>query len=125
MRAFLFIISAFFFLSFVSYGQKPSKEDITQAMKKSWEKEATTSTVKQTVKINEIKMGTSQNSTYAQQLEGVPKGALVTFAKIDWDHNQFYSTGVQVTRRITTAWVFKDQFGDWKVLNVGTVYPGK
>jgi len=68
-------------------------------------------------------LGTSAKSNYAQQLEGVPKGALVTHAKIDWNLNSFYSNETQVTRRITTAWVYKDQFDERAVMNVGTVYP--
>ncbi len=58
-----------------------------------------------------------------EQLEGVPKGALVTHAKIDWNLNSFYSNETQVTRRITTALVYKDHFDEWTVMNIGTVYP--
>jgi len=106
-------------------GDKPTKQDINKVMKTTWEKEPSSLNPKVTVTINDIKMGTSAKSTYAQQLEGVPKGALVTFAKIDFSTNSFYNNDTQKVRRITTAWVYKDQFGEWAVMNTATVYPDK
>lgn len=120
MKKLIFFVFSLIIISQVSYGQKPTKADITTAMNKTWEKQAVP---KQTVKINDIKLGTSEKSNYAQQLEGVPKNALVTHAKIDWDLNVFYTNTTRVTRRITTAWVYKDQFNEWAIMNIGTVYP--
>jgi hypothetical protein len=105
-------------------GDKPTEADITAAMKKTWEKEATSTQPKSTISINSIQMGTSDESNYAQQLEGVPKETTVTHAKIDFTQHQEYSSGVQDTRRIMTAWVYKDQFGEWTCMNIGTQYPG-
>lgn len=118
-KTFLFVL-LFSIFSSISQAQKPTEADITSVMKKMWEQEKGP---RKTVTINSIKLGTSEKSNYAQQLEGVPKNALITHAKIDWNLNTFYSNDIQVTRRITTAWVYKDQFNEWSVKNTGTVYP--
>jgi hypothetical protein len=120
MRKFYLLLLAVAVFTGSASAQKPTKQDITAVMKQTWESEAIP---KKSVTIRDIKIGTSEKSNYAQQLEGLPKGALVTHAKIDWDLTTFYTSGNQVTRRITTAWVYKDQFGEWAVMNIGTVYP--
>ncbi len=104
-------------------GEKPTKDDVTKAIKKTWEQEGNSVQEKQTVSISNITFGTSDASNYAQQLEGVPKNALVTHAKIDFTHHKHYSNGPHSVRRIMTAWVYKDQFGEWAVMNIGTKYP--
>lgn len=108
-----------------AFAQKPSKDDITKAMRTIWDKPATSLHAKSSIEINDIKIGTWDKSTYAQQLEGVPKGATVTLAKIDFTESTFNTDQTQKVRRITTGWVYKDQFGEWVVMNVGTTYPDK
>lgn len=117
------LFAAIFCFSCSAQTGKPSKEDIVAVMKDVWEKAASTTAPKTTVTVNNIKMGTSEKSNYAQQLEGVPKGATVTHAKIDFTHHTFYTNETRNTRRIMTAWVYKNQFDEWSVMNVGTVYP--
>jgi hypothetical protein len=118
----IFFIAILF--SGTSQAQKPTTKDITSALKSTWENPQGPNREKNTVTINSIKLGTSEKSGSKHHFEGVPKGALVTNAKIDFIQNKFYSNETQHVRRIMTAWVFKDQFGDWKVMNVGVVYPG-
>jgi hypothetical protein len=119
----------FFLLSFVivscSSGQKPTKEDITKVIKATWEKAASSFNPKVTVDINDIKVGASTKSNYAQELEGIPKSSLVTSAKIDFTENSFYSNTTRKVRRIMEAWVYKDKFGEWSVMNTATTYPDK
>ena len=105
-------------------GEKPTKEDVTKAMKLTWEKAASTTAPKSTVTINDITFGTSEKANYAQELEGVPKDALITNAKIDFTENIFYTNETKPTRRIMTAWVYKDKFNEWAVMNTYTAYPG-
>jgi hypothetical protein len=104
-------------------GQKPTKDDVTNAIKSSWEKDASNTAPKTTVTMNDITFGTSENSNYAQQLEGVPKEALITNAKIDFTENIFYTDQTKHTRRIMTAWVYKDSFDEWAIMNTYTAYP--
>ncbi len=123
-RLLLFPIMVFL-VSSSADAQKPTKDDVTKAIKSTWEKGPTSSEPKKTVTINDIKFGTSEKSNYAQQLEGVPKGALITNAKIDFTENKFYNNETQHVRRIMTAWVYKDAFGEWAVMNTYTAYPDK
>jgi hypothetical protein len=108
-----------------SPGSKPTAEDITAALKASWERPQTTNQPKQTVTIHDIKMRSSEIANLKHQYDGIPKETIVTNAKIDFTQYMFYSNETQHTRRIMTAWVFKDQFGEWKIMNVGVVYPDK
>ena len=105
-------------------GEKPTKEDVTKAMQLTWEKPASTTAPKSTVTINDIKFGDSEKANYAHQLEGVPENGLITNAKIDFTENLFYSNETKHTRRIMTAWVYKDKFNEWAIMNTYTAYPG-
>lgn len=125
MRRLLFIPVMAFLVSCSADAQKPTRDDVTKAIKSTWEKAQTSFEPKTTVTINNIRFGTSEKSNYAQQLEGVPKGALITNAKIDWTQNLFYTNETQHVRRIMTAWVYKNSFGEWEIMNTGTVYPDK
>ncbi len=125
MKSFLFFPVVALLISCTADAQKPTKDDITKALKSTWEKAATSLEPKKTVTVSEIKFGTSEKSNYAQQLEGVPKGALITNAKIDFTQNIFYNNETQHTRRIMTAWVYKDAFGEWAIMNTYTAYPDK
>jgi len=118
---FLLLISLLF--STISQAQKPTANEVTATLKSTWEKPGTSTSVKTTVTVNSIKFGISEKSNYAQQLEGVPKGSLITHAKIDFTQNSFYTNETQHVRRIMTAWVYKDQFDEWAIMNTGTVYP--
>lgn len=104
-------------------GEKPTKEEVTKALKLTWERAESTTAPKSTVTVNDIKFGTSENANYAQELEGVPKDALITNAKIDFTENQFYSNETKHTRRIMTAWIYKNQFNEWAIMNTYTEYP--
>lgn len=119
----LFLLIALILPGFSSQAQKPTNDDITKVLKATWENSKSSNQAKKTVTINSIKLGMSEKSNYAQQLEGVPKNAWITHAKIDFTQNTFYSNETQPVRRIMTVWVYRDQFGDWGIKNVGTVYP--
>lgn len=98
-----------------------TKADIEAYIKSSWDKP--NGSPKKMMTVNNIVIGNSEPSNYAQQLEGVPKGSTVTHAKIDFTQFTYYSNETQQTRQIMTAWVFRDQFGEWRILNVHTDYP--
>ncbi|MCE3282573.1 MAG: hypothetical protein K0Q66_1310 [Chitinophagaceae bacterium] len=101
-------------------GQKPTKADVTKVIKATWEKSGEGYGPKETVEIHEIKFGASEKANAKQELEGVPKGALVTHAKIDFTLTKHYDDGDKKHRRVMSAWVYKDQFGDWKVKSYGS-----
>ena len=125
MRSFIivFCISNLLACSSNSAGEKPTKDDVIAVMKSNWEKAGSNLNPKVTITINSITFGSSSKANYADELEGIPKNALITAAKIDFTANTFYSDGVQKTRRIMTASVYKNKFNEWDVMNTGTVYP--
>lgn len=107
---FLLVISCI--LSLSASAQKPTKEDVTGVMKRSWEQE---SGPRKTVTIHYIKFGTSEKANLKQEFEGVPKGNTVTNAEIDWTYSKHYADKTENTRRIMMAWVYKDGVGNWRV----------
>jgi len=125
MRSFIivFCISNLLACSSNSAGEKPTKDDVIAVMKSNWEKAGSNLNPKVTITINSITFGSSSKANYADELEGIPKNALITAAKIDFTANTFYSDGVQKTRRVMTASVYKNKFNEWDVMNNGTVYP--
>lgn len=124
MRYLLLLLLSFTLIR-CSSGPKPTKEDIIKVMKETWEQEASSLNPKVTVDVTNIDLGASSEANESQELSGIPKGALVTTAQIDWTENTFYDSGVRQLKRITTAWVYKDQFGKWAVMNTATTYPDK
>jgi len=109
----------------MSTGSKPTKDDVIAVMKSAWEKAGNSMNPKVTITINSIVFGSSSKANYADELEGIPKNALITVAKIDFTANTFYTDGVQKTRRIMTAAVYRNKFNEWDVMNTATVYPDK
>src|SRR5437764_1056234 len=97
MRTLTLLLTSILLFS-CSEAQKPTIADITAALKSTWEHPQTTVREKQTVTVNNIKIGGSDKSNYAQQMDGIPKGTLVTYAKIDFTHNQFYSNETEHVR---------------------------
>lgn len=125
MKNFMLLLLLPFVLISCANGQKPTKEIIMKVMKATWEHAGDSMQPKVTVDFTDIKLGSSQKANYAQELNGIPKGALVTSAKIDFTTNTFYSNTTQKVRRITIADVYKDKFGEWAVMNTATTYPDK
>lgn len=105
-----------------SNSDRPTEDDITAYMKKTWEKEASSTRPKSTITINSITLGTTDESNYAQQLDGIPKNTAVTHAKIDFTQHEHYNDGIHNVRRVMTALVYKDQFNEWVCMNAGVQY---
>ncbi len=124
-QLFPFLIIMASLISCSADAQKPTKDDVTKAIKSTFERAQTSSEPKKTVTINDIKFGDSEKSNLDHQFDGVPKGSVITHAKIDFTQNLFYSNETQHVRRVMTAYVYKDHFGEWEVMNAGVVYPDK
>ena len=122
MKKLILLIAALCFTSCGGGGDKPTETDISNALKKSWERGATSTAVASTVTINSITIGTSDESNLQQQMDGIPKDTTVTHAKIDFTQNEAYNNPKH-TRRVMTALVYKDQFNEWAVMNAGVQYP--
>lgn len=114
MKTFVCLLLTTSLLSFAGFAQKPTKEDITGVMKRSWEQEKGP---KKTVTIHSIKFGTSGKANLKHQVEGVPQGNTVTDVEIDWTYSKLYTDKTESIRRIMMAWVYKDAMGNWRVKN--------
>ena len=79
-------------------------------------KEPTSTAPRSRVQINSVKFGQPQNATLRQQQDGVPEGALVTPALIDFSVRNYHSNTTEVVQRVREAAVYKDAFGDWAVM---------
>ena len=92
-------------------GEIPTVEDITAAVKKAYEYTTTAGDVFK-VTINDIKIGNSQIANLKQELENIPKGALVTDVLLDYS----LSGNINV-RKVTKLWMYKSECGEWKFKN--------
>lgn len=112
MKTILCLLLTACIFSCSSSAQKPTKEDVTGVMKRSWEQEKGP---KKTVTIHSITFGSSEKANLKHQVEGVPKGNTVTNAEIDWTYSKHYTDKTESVRWLMKAWVFKDATGNWRV----------
>lgn len=113
------IIALLMFASFSSYAQTPTKANIENAIRSTWDRPATTSSPKQQVTINSIKIGTQAKANLQDKIDGIPEKSIVTIAQIDFIVREYYSDQTQVTHRVMTAKVYKDQFDEWAAKSNG------
>ena len=129
MKALLKIVSIIVISSIIgcssnsNSGQKPTKEDIISTMKNTWERKGTQFEPKVTITVNDLNIGSSAEANYADELNGIPKGALITAAKMDFTANTNNSDGIHPTRRIMTLSVYKNKLNEWECMNTGCTYP--
>lgn len=97
--------------------EKPTKEIVEQVLRRSWEKAETRFSPKTTLEVNSVKFGKPNKATAQDvQVEGLPQGAIVTPAIVDFSVKTFYSGETQVLRRVREAKVYKDKFDEWAVM---------
>ena len=95
----------------------PTKEIVEKVLKSYWDKsEANYPNVKATLTLNDVKFGKSYVATLKEvQVEGFPKGGMVTAAVVDFTVREYYNTETQAVRRVREARVYKDKFDEWAV----------
>jgi hypothetical protein len=113
MKKLLILLTPFVFLC--CSAQKPTKENIEKALRSTWDRAATSSSPKQAVTIHSIKIGSGAKANTQDKIDGIPEGAFVTIAQIDFTTRQYYNDQTSVTHRIMNGKVFKDQFDEWAV----------
>ena len=96
----------------------PTKEIVEKVLKSSWDKSGDNyPNVKATLTLNEVKFGKAYVATVQEvQVEGFPKGAIVTPAIVDFTVRNYYNTETQAVRRVREARVYKDKFDEWAVM---------
>ena len=96
----------------------PTKEIVEQVLKRGWDKSAANyPNVKVTLTLNAVKFGKAYVATVQEvQVEGFPKGAIVTPAIVDFTVRTYYNKETQAVRRVREARVYKDKFDEWAVM---------
>ncbi len=96
--------------------QAPTPENVEKYLKGAWEKKADSHNVRTTLKLNSVRFGKAAKATYAEVLDGIPEGGLVTPAIVDFSVTSYYSDVTSTLRRIRESFVYLDKFGEWAVM---------
>jgi len=98
-------------------GDAPTKEIVEQVLKSGWDKAASSLNAKAVLTLNSIKMGPATKATVQQvQVDGLPEGAMVTPAVVDFTVRTYYTGETQALRRVREAIIYKDKMGEWAVV---------
>ncbi len=101
-----------------SQKQAGGKENVEKVLKSSWDKSgANYPNVVVKLTLNEVKFGKAYVATVQEvQVEGFPKGGMVTPAIVDFTVRTYYNTETQAVRRVREARVYKNKFDEWAVM---------
>ncbi|MEO6655746.1 MAG: hypothetical protein ABIO36_06645 [Pyrinomonadaceae bacterium] len=96
----------------------PTKEIVEKVLKSSWDKSgASYPNVKVVLTLNDVKFGKAYVATVQEvQVEGFPKGGMVTPAIVDFTVRTYYNSETQAVRRVREARVYKDKFDEWTIM---------
>jgi hypothetical protein len=97
--------------------EAPSREIVAQVLKGAWDKPASSMNAKSTLTLNSVKFGKPYKATKQEvQVEGIPDGASVTPAIVDFTVRTYYTRETQAVHRVREARVYKDKMDDWAVM---------
>jgi hypothetical protein len=94
----------------------PTREDVEKVLKQSYDKEGGQFSAKETLTVNGAKFGKPYTATVQEvQVEGVPDGATVTPAVIDFTVRTFNTGETHLFRRVREGSVYVGKMGEWVV----------
>jgi hypothetical protein len=95
----------------------PTQADVAQVMKSNWDKSANSFTPKAVLTLNSVRFGKAAKATMQEyEVEGIPKGEMVTPAIVDFTVRTYYSSETKAVRRVREARVYKDKMDEWAVM---------
>lgn len=98
-------------------GTAPTRAIVEAALKASWDRSASSTSVRQVLTLNSVRFGKPARATAQEwQVEGIPRNGQVTPAIVDFTVRSYYNTETQVLRRVREARVYRDRMGDWAVM---------
>jgi hypothetical protein len=98
-------------------GNAPTQEIVEKALKITWDRKATSTEAKCTLKLNEAKFGKAYKATEVDvQADGFAEGTVITPAVVDFTVRTYYTNETQAVRRVREARVFKDRMDEWAVV---------
>ncbi|MCB1602206.1 MAG: hypothetical protein R3F18_16300 [Lysobacterales bacterium] len=95
---------------------QPTREDVERAMRETWEKAGDDFSPRTTIEFNEIKIGNTYPANEQNVIDGIPPGAAVTAAIVDFTVRTYYSDSTNAVRRKREAAIYQDKFGEWAVM---------
>lgn len=99
-----------------SSGAQPAREDVERALRETWEKAGDNFSPRTTIEFNEIKFGNTYPANEQDVINGIPPGAAVTAAIVDFTVRTYYTDTTKAVRRKREAAVYQDKFGEWAVM---------
>ncbi len=107
-----------FFLPTVS-AQVANQAVVTDTLKKQWAPvTSVTGGQKKSVTVHSIKLGKTAKAALSDVgIDGVPKGAMMTPALVDFTVREYYRTETLAVRRVREVKLYKDSFDEWRMLS--------
>lgn len=99
-----------------SSGPQPAREDVERALRETWQKAGDNLSPRTTIDFNEIKFGDTYPANEQDVINGIPPGAAVTAAIVDFTVRTYYTDTTRAVRRNREAAVYQDKFGEWAVM---------
>ena len=99
--------------------QATSTQIVEDALRKQWAPViSVTGGQKKSVTVHSVKLGKPAKAALSDVgIDGVPQGAVVTPALVDFTVREYYSTETQAVRRVHEVKVFKNAFDEWALLS--------
>ncbi len=94
----------------------PTKDDVEKVLKLSYDKAGSSFSARQSLNVNQVKFGKPYTATVQEvQVEGVPEGATVTPAVVDYTVRTYNTGETHLIQRVRDATVYIGKMGDWVV----------
>lgn len=117
------IVSASIFLSCAllpaAYAQVANQAVVEEALNKQWAPvSSATGGQKKSVTVHSVKLGKAAKAALSDVgIDGVPKGAMMTPALVDFTVREYYRTETLAVRRVREVKLYKDSFDEWRMLS--------
>jgi hypothetical protein len=99
-------------------GGEPTAADVEAAIRQFWERPDGRPPTG--VELHDVELGDSHTANEQDEIDGVPPGGVVTAARVDFTVRSYYDDETQAVRRKMEAKVYRDAFGNWRVMNSGS-----
>ena len=97
--------------------EEVTKDIVERVLKSGWDRSETSTNSKSALTLNEVKFGKPAVATVQEvQVEGIPDGAMVTPAVVDFTVRTYYASEIQGLRRVREARVYRDKMSEWAVM---------
>ncbi|MEO6422743.1 MAG: hypothetical protein ABIR84_08725 [Candidatus Nitrotoga sp.] len=113
----LFIISIMPVYLAGAADNSPTKADVENVMKGTWDKTASSFNPKTSLTLNSIRFGEAYKATVQEiQVEGIPAKAIVTPAIVDFTVRTYHVKDTNALQRVREARIYRDKMGEWAVM---------